>query len=313
MFPYTLTHDTIMMVINGTPASIDRSHPNFEAVRKALFTEDWQAVPALLSPSTMISQWMADHPDFTLDAGIIRYKGSVMDDRLTDRVFKMAKEGANPAALLRFWERLQANPSYRSVHQLYAFLEHSGIPIDEEGYIVAYKSVRPDFKDWHSNTLDNSPGQTLSMPRNKISDDPNTACHEGLHLGALKYAQTFMSGGQIVLCRVDPADVVCVPYDNSAMKMRACQYTVLSVWDGQVLPDTVYQPPVEEDTTDEDSTDEDSDDEDSDDEELLHDDLVELTIAELRKRARALGIRNPNSIPGGKAVLIPMMLKAMKS
>lgn len=43
------------------------------------------------------------------------------------------------------------------------------------------------FKDHHSNKWENHPGKVLSMPRNKISDDPRTPCHEGFHVGALRH------------------------------------------------------------------------------------------------------------------------------
>jgi len=54
------------------------------------------------------------------------------------------------------------------------------------------------------------------------------ACHEGYHVGALSYAQGFGHGGRrIVIVRVGPENVVCVPYDSSEQKMRVCEYTVV--------------------------------------------------------------------------------------
>ena len=50
-----------------------------------------------------------------------------------------------------------------------------------------------------------------------------------VHVGALAYAITFCSGGgsRIVICEVDPENVVCVPYDCSQQKMRVCEYKVI--------------------------------------------------------------------------------------
>jgi len=154
----------------------------------------------------------------------------------------MATAGNDPTYLLNFWERLQKNPSHRSVTQLFSFLLHEGISFTEDGCFLAYKSVRDDYRDHHSGTFVNKPGAVLEMPRNKISDDPRHACHEGLHVGALSYAQTFGgSGSRIVICKIAPEDVVCVPYDESQRKMRVSRYEVIGNY-GCLLPSTVYKP-----------------------------------------------------------------------
>jgi hypothetical protein len=57
-------------------------------------------------------------------------------------------------------------------------------------------------------------------------------------VGALGYVNSFRQGGKIVICKVDPADVVCVPYDSSQQKMRVCKYLVVGFFTGQ-LPDTL--------------------------------------------------------------------------
>lgn len=151
----------------------------------------------------------------------------------------MATEGQDPTVMFRFYERLSRNPSFRSVQQLFKFLDHGNIPFTKDGCFLAYKSVRSDYKDVHSGTWDNKPGAVNEMPRNQISDDPNHACHEGFHVGALKYARGF-SGSKMVVCKVDPEHVVCVPYDSSQEKMRVCKYKVLGEWSGQPLDELLH-------------------------------------------------------------------------
>ena len=151
----------------------------------------------------------------------------------------MASEGKDPTIVMNFWERLSKNPSYRSVQQLWSFLRHQGIPMVPDGCFLAYKGVRSDFKDAHSGKFDNKPGAIHSMPRNKISDDPKEACHEGFHVGALQYAKDFSD--RVVVCKVSPEDVVCVPYDHSAQKMRVCKYEVVGNWNGEFMPDLVFE------------------------------------------------------------------------
>lgn len=151
----------------------------------------------------------------------------------------MATDGQDPTMLLKFWVRLKNNPSWRSVKQLFNFLDHENIPFTKDGCFLAYKSVRNDYKDVHSSKWDNSPGAVNEMPRNEISDDPLEACHIGFHVGALSYARIF-HGSRIMVCKVDPADVVCVPYDAGQQKMRVSKYKVLGEHSGQPLDSTVF-------------------------------------------------------------------------
>ena len=238
--PHTLTNDTLTVVYNGRTYSVRRGSEKFDAAISAVAEGRWDDVLPLLSPGLAIERWLSN--GFTVNDGFLAYNGDRIDQSLNTRLMKMADAGSDPSCWLKFWARLQANPSYRSVNQLYGFLTHDNIPIDEEdGFILAYKSVRRDYKDHHSGTFDNSPGKTCEMPRNKISDDPRVACHEGLHLGAIGYAGDFGGDRRIVICKVDPADVVCVPYDATMQKMRVCKYTVIGNYSGQAMPSTTFK------------------------------------------------------------------------
>jgi hypothetical protein len=270
MNTYTLTNDTLTVTHAGRTHMIRRGTKNFEAARDAALAGNWDVLVPLLSAGLTIERWLGG--DWKVRDNLITYKGETIDQALNQRLLRMATEGANPSGWLKFWERLQANPSWRSVHQLYHFLAHQGIPIDEkDGFLLTYKSVTHDYKDHHTRKWDNRPGVTNEMPRNKISDDPNVACHEGFHVGAIGYALTFGSDKRIVICKVDPADVVCVPYDASYMKMRVCKYVVVGNYSGEPLPSTVFTetlptvaPPVEEEEfegTDDDLVDDTGEDE----------------------------------------------------
>ena len=108
----------------------------------------------------------------------------------------MVTGGEDPQPLLRFYERLSRNPSWRSTQQLFDFLAHENLPIEPSGHFLAYKAVRRDYTDIYSGSVSNAIGQRPTMPRNQISDDADLACHVGFHVGALKYAQDFISSGQ---------------------------------------------------------------------------------------------------------------------
>lgn len=219
-------------------------------MRQALLNEDWDAIPNHITIAKSLESWAMGK--FAVVDGVVRYDGKALPISLNQRIISMVTNGESPSSLFNFWERLQKNPSYRSVHQLWGFLEHANIPLTSNGCFLAYKSVRQDYKDYHSNLFDNSPGVTNEMPRNEISDDPDLACHEGFHVGALGYVSSFYPGGRIVVCRIDPKDVVCVPKDARQQKVRVCKYTVIGNY-GTDLPSTVFDDPpvVEEDDEEE--------------------------------------------------------------
>lgn len=308
---YTITNDCVSVVIRGEVITVRRGSVNFEAARQAVINEQWEGIEKVLIPGHAVEKWLGK--GFFFREGVIFYGEDKIDPRLSERMVKMAAQGDNPTALMKFWRRLQHNPSMRSVEQLYGFLENKGIPIDDEGFILAYKAIRADYKDFHSGKCDNTVGQVLSMPRNRISDDPNQACHYGFHVGALEYASTFGgSDRRIVVCRVDPADVVCVPYDHSMQKVRVCRYEVLSEHGDQSFLSDTYHP------SDPDFSNENEGEYYKDYPEDVESsgntpDFENMTVENLRRWARNNGIRNPGSIRGGKAALIQKIKETVQS
>jgi hypothetical protein len=231
---YTLTNESITVILKGKPTVVKKGAPNFAAIRSAIIDERWDDIEKHLTVQKSLHEWAKGK--FTLNGNNFFYEGQQLPSDINRRIIQMATNGEDPTPLLKFYERLQQNPSYRSVHQLYSFLSHQGIPIRNNGFFLAYKGVKDNFKDAHSGKFDNSPGNVHEMPRNQISDDPKEACHEGFHVGALRYAKGFSQ--RVVVCEVDPADVVCVPYDSSSEKMRVCKYRVVGNHNGELLPDT---------------------------------------------------------------------------
>lgn len=263
--PYSLTNESITVVWEGKSHTIQRSAPNFASLRSAIISERWDDVPKHLTVSNSLQDWAKGK--FTLSGNTFFHDGTELPQELNRRIVSMATKGESPEPLFRFWERLLKNPSWRSVKQLYPFLQHKGIPITEDGCFLAYKSVKNDYKDVHSGQFDNKPGSVLQMPRNQISDDPQQACHEGFHVGALEYARSFHSGGRLVVCKVDPSDVVCIPYDSSHQKMRVCKYEVIGNHNGEHLPSTTFKEDTYEEAPEEPETEDDAiEDEDSEEE-----------------------------------------------
>lgn len=303
---YTITHNTVTVHVNGQVLTVNRGARNFDAARTAVLNEQWDDIESIFTPGHAIERWL--HGKFSLQDGHIVYDGGRIDPRLSTRMLRMATEGASPIALMRFWDRLQYNPSMRSVEQLYAFLELRGIPIDDEGHILAYKAVNPDWTDVYTGKISNIVGSEHVMPRNRVSDDPQSSCSYGFHCGSLEYARDFRPPeGHIVIVRVPPEDVVCIPYDCSQQKMRMHRYRVLREHDGSTHMSSTYEatlpapvpvqaapaapaPPPDPGAA------------------LDREDLRAMTLAALRTLARQRGIKRANNIPGGKDALIDVIL-----
>lgn len=233
--PYTLTNESITVVWNGVPHTVKEGAPNFKALRDAIALEEWDKIEDNLSVKRSIESWSNDK--FKIDGNRVFYNGEDLPTELTRRIVSMASNGEDPTIIFNFWERLSRNPSFRSVQQLWTFLVHSGIPFTPDGCFLAYKGVRSDYRDAHSGKIDNRPGTVNKMPRNKISDDPDVACHFGFHVGAYNYANTFSQ--RVVICKVDPEHVVCVPKDSNWEKMRVCEYEVVGNY-GTQLPSVTF-------------------------------------------------------------------------
>lgn len=326
MIPYTITNDTINVIVDDKTVVVKRGANNFHPLLDALLSGNWDAVPLhLSSPVYSLAEWSRTAEDqkvkgFHLRGSELYYKNRKVPPEVQGRAAAMAAVGDDPLQLFRFFERLARNPSKRSVEQLYKFIAHEGIPLTPDGCFLTYKSVRADYKDHHSGNFDNTPGQVLEMPRNEISDDPNFPCHEGFHVGALAYVQANYRNGRILICKVDPEHVVCVPYDSSQHKMRVCKYEVTGHHAGGQMPSTTFDPESEKEYVEGPT---DTDEIGSADahvagggkfkkyDNMSPAELLELSIKQLRYYAAAgLKIIGSSKIPGGKIGLLELIMSA---
>ena len=152
---------------------------------------------------------------------------------IAKKLLELEKHQEDFMPLIRFWKKLKQNPSEASIEQLYGFMVHNNIGLDESGNIVVEKGVKQkkgapvgELVDCRNGLVDNSVGMEVSMKREDVDDNPNQTCSHGLHVGAPEYVRKHYSGDIIVKCLVNPADVVAVPIDYNNTKMRVCRYIV---------------------------------------------------------------------------------------
>jgi hypothetical protein len=172
-------------------------------------------------------------PDIVLKDGDLLYKGEAIAGTLGTRMQEMLNEGFSLKPMSAMLANLMLNPSNKVVTRLYEFLEKGKNPLTEDGHFLAYKAVRPDFKDIHSAKFDNSVGQVLSMPRNRVDERDEVTCSDGFHVCSFEYLPHFShAGGHVMICKVSPADVVSIPTDYGNTKMRVCRYEVVGEYEG---------------------------------------------------------------------------------
>ena len=277
---FILTENSLTVSVEGKTYTINSGHPSWRQAIESLKRKDYQALKDLVSVQKAFCSFTGDKVK-VIDNQVF-FNGEPINSYLSEKILSFMEKGLPHESLIKFLERLMANPSRRAVTELYSFLRHKSLPITDDGTFLAYKSVRSDYTDHHTGDFNNSIGNTLEMTRNNVCDDHNQGCSIGFHAGSLEYASSFGGADSVLLIvEIDPADVVSVPSDCECQKLRTCKYKVVAKYDGP-LPEhytkdaqSAYDP---QDDSEDEEYDDDSDwdeDEESDDE---SEDQVSVTV-----------------------------------
>jgi len=235
----------VLYFADGGIIPLDHSHPGFDAAMRAARDGDEDAARNAVNTEVAIGLQLRDKaPGFDVDDnGSVTYAGNPVSPQLSERILQLLREGNGSLdAFIKFAERLEANVSKHSRDQFFAWIDIHDLTIDADGYFIGYKGVRPDYRSISSGPgivngvptnghLDNSIGNVVEVERRYVDDNPNSACSTGLHAGTWAYASTF--GTNVVTVRIDPADVVSVPHDCNAAKIRCSKYVVIDHTEGQ--------------------------------------------------------------------------------
>ena len=224
MFPYLIQGSNVVVVIDNKSHTISKTHITYQRVVDAIKASDWDSVRTLIEPKQAIISY--GNGNVTIDGDNFYWKGKDFHNSLSTRMITMLQEGFPIEPMALFMENLMLNPSYRSVQELYGFLEKNNLPITPDGHFLAYKKVRDNFMDCHSGTMDNSVGKVVEMERNLVDDDKDRTCSRGLHFCSEDYLNHF-GGQRIVIVKINPRDVVSIPSDYNDSKGRACRYEVV--------------------------------------------------------------------------------------
>lgn len=231
MFPYIITDTTInVMLPNGDARSVTDDNREFQALREAIRDGAWDEVPVILDRACRIREYLRDSKvgDVELVGGEIHYKGHPCHNVVARQILRLRDEGFDITPLVNFLDNLMQNPSWTAVQELYLFLQAGNMVITPDGHFLAYKRVRENWKDYHTNTFDNSIGRIVEVPRWSVDDNRDNTCSNGLHVCSLSYLKSFYcEEGRIIIVKVNPRDVVSIPSDYNNAKGRVCRYEVV--------------------------------------------------------------------------------------
>lgn len=268
-FPYHLTDASLTFYVEGKPTQVLRDHPSFDQIVKAVEAGDPEAVN-LAKPIVKVVEALAGMADsdsakfFRRTAGEVQVtdwgvtlNGQPLHGHVIDRLMDVLRSGLSIAPWVNFVRKLHQNPSSVSRDELYLWLEKADMPITPDGDFLAYKRVRPDYKDIHSGKFDNSVGKVVEMSRLDVDDDRRRTCSAGLHFCSKNYLPHFSSSGSqdhVMVVKINPADVVSIPSDYNDAKGRTWRYEVVGEISLEEAGLNVWGP-VSYDYGDEDDTD----------------------------------------------------------
>ena len=246
-YDYLVTKSAITIIRCADSASfvVNCNNKIFPQVRKMILVDgDYVGAIELIDKKELLRKYVVGL--LAIENGELRYAGTRIDSRLATRIISDIENGKESYKnLANFMDRAMNNISSKSVDELWDFIAHTDISINEDGFIVGWKKVRKvsgradaNYVDAHTGRIPNDLGSTVYMPRALVDDNRNETCSQGLHVGAWSYVPSF-SGDTILRVIIDPADVVSVPKDYNGAKMRVGKYYIDAIVDHRMNELTV--------------------------------------------------------------------------
>jgi len=236
------SNGVVNTVVSGKTYVFSRKQPHYDRLIFCMRSNNIEHFEMLFEIGSNIEHYCMGAVSLT--DGRLYWDGNPMPALFNDRISDMRDQGSDFSPMLAFLENLSDNPSDKSIVELFDFLQHKDLPITTDGHFLAYKAVDNNFNDKFSGKFSNNVGNIVEVSRDNVDKDRNTHCGSGLHVGSIDYVVNYGSqcsvdkggnittsdgGDQIVVCKVNPRDVVSVPTDSRFMKLRTCRYEVVSI------------------------------------------------------------------------------------
>ena len=243
----------IVVVFNGEIFQVSKEHPNYSKLNQEFKTlvnsdevvdADMNRFRLLYSQSDLSSAGVLPTEDLKVVDGEVYFQGEVVEHAYCKRIVQAQLDDLTIEPMLKFLQNTLDNPSSNSKAELPEFVDHEHLPITEDGCFLAYKAVSGDYWSKRGGKLKllkgkvnsegkiyNGIGETIECKRSDVDDVRDHHCSHGLHVGAIEYCGPggFYNshGDKVVIVKVNPKDVVSVPPDHRAQKVRVCKYEVV--------------------------------------------------------------------------------------
>ena len=239
---YIIANDgNVTAVVSGQAYNFSKAHPNYNKLINHLKNNNVEHFEACYDIVSHLNSYCEGYVNCA--DGVLNWDGIKMPNMFTSTILDMVKQGFPFEPMLNFLDNMSQNPSDHAIVELFDFMENKHMPITMDGHFLAYKAVKNNYKDIYSGTIDNSVGSVCSVPRSQVDGNRDNGCGKGLHVGAIDYAKSYGGinldedggnddgGNQLMICKVNPRDVVSVPTDHKFQKLRTCRYEVVSKFD----------------------------------------------------------------------------------
>jgi hypothetical protein len=235
---YLIGNDgNVTAVVVGEVYTFGKSHPRYDKLIKYLKSDNVEYFEAAYDVVSQINEFSEGY--VSANNGKLTWDGIEMPEMFGGTILDMIHQGYPFEPMLNFLDNMSQNPSDHAIVELFEFMQNKNMPITADGHFLAYKAVDQDYKDIYSHSIDNSIGNVCEVPRNMVDNNRNNHCSAGLHVGAFDYAKEYGginldddndggSGNKLLICKVNPRDVVSVPSDCRCQKLRCCRYEVVS-------------------------------------------------------------------------------------
>jgi len=224
--------DYLVVIVPGkAPISLDAKSDVCPKVEKAIIEKDDKKIRALLFPEEKIKTISGGKMEMDGN-GVIKVEGSIVDPVIQKYIKIFEKGNLSIDPLVNLAKKIQLNESSWVREQLSRFLRDNTVPITPDGCFIGYKGVKRSEEglvDCYSGTFCHDIGTVVRMDRADVNSDPRRSCEAGLHVAAHGYVKDCYNDNTHIAVKVDPIDVVSVPYDYDNQKMRTCGYEVLAL------------------------------------------------------------------------------------
>lgn len=235
-FNYILTNEKLTIISDGKQYSVCKNDKIFDKCVQLLKKDEYDEIIEILDISKSIDKV------FDLKDDELYFNNKKVNNKIIKKIIEFRDNGLNYEPLMKFVENQLLNPDNSKIIDLYDFIEHGNMPITKDGCFIAYKVVNENYKDKYSGFFDNHIGKICEMDRKECDSNRNHTCSTGLHVCTYDYIDGYKNNirDKIMIVKVNPKDVISVPYDYNCAKMRCCKYEVIDEYIDREIDPILY-------------------------------------------------------------------------